>query len=110
MRYFIHVQKQSGVPFLFVMLVLSVISIITGFFIRGVFSFLFRETTTPFLLLIDWFLFFGLTGFVVSTIGVIAGTLYFLYKMRQMVMHQNQSDYEYNAEFQRIDQSNHPNS
>lgn len=110
MRYFIHVQKQSGVPLLFVMLVLSVFSIITGFFLRGVFSFLFQDTSTPFFLLLDWFLFFGLIGFLVSTVGVIFGTIFFLCKMRQMVKHQSQSDYEYTAEFQQIDQSNHPNS
>lgn len=109
MRYFIQVQNQSGVPFLFVILILSVFSVVLGFFLRGVFSFVLQEASAPLLYLIDWFLFFGLLGFVVSLLGVITGTGYFLYKLRQMVKHQKQSDYEYTAEFQHIDHTNQSN-
>ncbi len=103
MRYFIQVQNPSGVPVLLLLLFVSIVGLIFGFLLRGILSFLFQDASSILLQFVDWFLFAGMIGLIVSLIGVISGAMYFLYRLRRMMKHQEYSDYEYSAEFRRID-------
>lgn len=99
MRYFIHIQNQNGIPFLFLFFILSLFCVFTGFFLRGFISFWFQESASAIIAFIDWFLLAGLSGLVISFIGVLTGAGYFLYKLRQIVINNNQN-FQHTANFQ----------
>lgn len=111
MRYFIQVQNHSGIPFLFVMLFLSILSVFIGFFLRGFFSFWFQETASSMLLFIDWFLMASIVGFILSLAGVLSSAGYFLFQLRLMVKDRKKSDFGFPAENQYLDRPDqHSNS